>query len=1036
MSDPLFLTRLQLQQFRSFANLDVELDAAPGVLIVQGTNGLGKSSLFHGLEWVLTDQIEEFRLVDQQRAAASYLCRWSKPAQTATAVAMGFSDGQILRRELATPKTKTSKFSGPPNIAAYLKTDGWSAEIEDLRHYLLLTHFLSQSNLPRIPHRSDKDRFDILKDAAQSREPERIGKALHGANTTRPARAFKTLIDTLDDQAKMLDQLLDQESTAWSDAQVSGALEPAAAAALGRDIAALLQQASENGEPIGAATDVSPSALASALDAIKLGSEREALALTRAREVIAERSRLQIDVAETQEAEKAVQPRLSVLPEEENRARAALNQARDRLKVATDAATEAQTRLARLGELASTEADLAAVRLTEAARPSAKNLQARVEQAEAQIATINHRQQILDRLRADLAAISDDHERLMARQATVDELAAAGTRVDVQAETQQRLEHQHPSLLADLQAAQSAVQAHRAEIAAIETTFSTLSQAADAIAAAVSTIVVNLAGDACDCPVCATPFPTAEALRIRADAAADRLAPELTRQQVLLQEARKTYATALERHDALSAVAAEIAGVRTAIEAERSSLVDSQRRAADLGLVDIADLSALRPTLGHELNLVARRQTRRRRWLANLDQPGVAATQMQAAVRVRDTAVRDRNMDERSRADAVIRQNWLLSEVERLRLDLFGSIDPDKTKRDETALSIHEQASSRLRERDALQIEVARAGQAVALLSEEAATITARRTAVAERMTELRRQWVAQGEEWKALGMTEGPSPSATAEASVKERETRLARRRDILADAASRLQALRVGTVAWSRQGAHRTALDRIRRHVKGAATHTREQVRETAIAKRDEVKARKADATRTKAVAAQASVKIDEALNEFNADYIRPLAKLMNRINRSILCDPRIGIDFTVDKNAVGQRAVVGEQIPSDRGDVDPRLVHSEGQMAALGVSLLAAASLTFGWSRWKALVLDDPLQHNDAIHAAAFADFVGNLVDARGYQVLLSTHELAQAEFLRRKFRARGIPCTMVTLLGAGSEGVEETIDGPAAVRAASG
>ncbi len=97
----------------------------------------------------------------------------------------------------------------------------------------------------------------------------------------------------------------------------------------------------------------------------------------------------------------------------------------------------------------------------------------------------------------------------------------------------------------------------------------------------------------------------------------------------------------------------------------------------------------------------------------------------------------------------------------------------------------------------------------------------------------------------------------------------------------------------------------------------------------------------------------------------------------------------------------------------------------MAALAVSMLCAASLTFPWSRWKALVLDDPLQHNDSIHAAAFADLMGNLVTAEGYQILLSTHDVAQAEFLLRKFRSRRIPCTTLNLLGIGKDGVEWSV-----------
>lgn len=91
---------------------------------------------------------------------------------------------------------------------------------------------------------------------------------------------------------------------------------------------------------------------------------------------------------------------------------------------------------------------------------------------------------------------------------------------------------------------------------------------------------------------------------------------------------------------------------------------------------------------------------------------------------------------------------------------------------------------------------------------------------------------------------------------------------------------------------------------------------------------------------------------------------------------------------------------------------------------VPITSMKDFAYPWSRWRGLVLDDPLQHNDTIHAAAFADFVCNLVASRGYQVLLSTHDRAQAEFLRRKMTSRNLPCAVLNLLGTGQDGVEWT------------
>jgi wobble nucleotide-excising tRNase len=193
--------------------------------------------------------------------------------------------------------------------------------------------------------------------------------------------------------------------------------------------------------------------------------------------------------------------------------------------------------------------------------------------------------------------------------------------------------------------------------------------------------------------------------------------------------------------------------------------------------------------------------------------------------------------------------------------------------------------------------------------------------------------------------------------------------------------------------------------------------QLRTKLTQKKDELKG----TIEVKAIAKEASAEINAELAEFNSEYIKPLGNLMSKINQAILCDPRVGIDLHVKHKKVEQIAIKGDEVPKG-GKIDPILVHSEGQMAALAVSMLCAASLTFPWSRWKALILDDPLQHNDSIHVAAFSDLMANLISSEGYQVLISTHDVAQAEFLQRKFSSRRIPCKTLSLLGQGTNGVE--------------
>jgi hypothetical protein len=239
------------------------------------------------------------------------------------------------------------------------------------------------------------------------------------------------------------------------------------------------------------------------------------------------------------------------------------------------------------------------------------------------------------------------------------------------------------------------------------------------------------------------------------------------------------------------------------------------------------------------------------------------------------------------------------------------------------------------------------------------------------------------------------------------------------------RLGRLREGRAIWTRQVGHGRTVERLREFA-GAAPNVGREALRTQLAAIQTARLRKAEAImRAKSIAQTSYGEVTQAVEAFNRAYLMPLNKLMNKLNRAILSEPDIGLDLRVDKKTVQQKAIKSPDAPSHVSKLDPQLVHSEGQMAALAVSMLCAANLTFPWSRWPGLILDDPLQHNDVIHAAAFADMLCNLIRAKGYQVFLSTHDLAQAEFLRRKFSAASVPCTTVHLLGRGPSGIDTSI-----------
>jgi len=147
MSD-VYLTRIRLEQYRSFRHLDIRLADGPGVLVVQGSNGIGKSSLFDGLEWALTDKIDHFRGADGVKKVGSYLCRWRKGGSGPSSVTMNFSGDKSISRILSSREATESVTDGNiENISEFLKDETWTRNISGLSRCLLLTHFLGQSTV-------------------------------------------------------------------------------------------------------------------------------------------------------------------------------------------------------------------------------------------------------------------------------------------------------------------------------------------------------------------------------------------------------------------------------------------------------------------------------------------------------------------------------------------------------------------------------------------------------------------------------------------------------------------------------------------------------------------------------------------------------------------------------------------------------------------------------------------------------------------------------------------------------------------------
>ncbi len=99
----------------------------------------------------------------------------------------------------------------------------------------------------------------------------------------------------------------------------------------------------------------------------------------------------------------------------------------------------------------------------------------------------------------------------------------------------------------------------------------------------------------------------------------------------------------------------------------------------------------------------------------------------------------------------------------------------------------------------------------------------------------------------------------------------------------------------------------------------------------------------------------------------------------------------------------------------------VASEAQITDLQLTFLLAMANRYQWSPWRGLLLDDPTQHHDLVHAASVFDLLRDFMTTQKSQIILGTHDSVHANFFKRKCQNDNIPVSVWHLM-ADSNGVK--------------
>jgi hypothetical protein len=308
-------------------------------------------------------------------------------------------------------------------------------------------------------------------------------------------------------------------------------------------------------------------------------------------------------------------------------------------------------------------------------------------------------------------------------------------------------------------------------------------------------------------------------------------------------------------------------------------------------------------------------------------------------------------------------------------------------------------------------------GAVVQQLAADAAALGAANT----RLNDLVRRRQTMTNTWLALGM--GGEPDDARVEAQRFAATNRANQIGLLTERQRRTIS---GYRKWLQDEALRERRDRVAQRITDLGADSEVAVTATLageVASAQEGLRRAQEArSRMDAVVSEIQVQADA----YAEPVLQPLNKTIQRFGRALLTWSDATIIYRAEHYATRSELRPSAVRTDAEGrtsplEINPNLFFSERQLSALSVSALFAASTTFQWSRWRCLLMDDPLQHNDVIHASAFMDLVRQLVRCLDYQVIMSTHDSAEAAFLIRKCQSAKIPFIVHELLPPGNGGL---------------
>jgi DNA repair exonuclease SbcCD ATPase subunit len=1006
-----YLSQLSLSGFRTYgARTEITLPAAPSLTVIVGPNGLGKSTLFDAIEWGMTGALKRINNIDARQNDKL------RSIGVDPQVKLLFSDStEILR---AGSDAKVS-FNGTPaaqsNIDDWLIADATWADMNDIADCLHFTHFLGQSTKQLFVHQEGKVRWSRMAGPSGLQALWEMERKLGRRQTTIGFDDLKEKLnqhilqtsEELEKFKKIMDDMGLQRELARSDAAIS----PDEIEAGISEIQHLLHQyfKAEN--------------LVFEFKAGEIRLVQQQMLMEQVKDDLAKKL-MQLDEWPT-----LAQTFMTYSADIANHTKA-LALAKENATHAGELLQTAQASEASLRE----ERDAIQIqineRLTETSKlnqaVSQRNEVAKINEENLQIGTtleelrkgLTELSQIIEEKNVELNALKEQKKQYGALRASKRDLeeiqrnvATLQTR-QMQHQTAllqaNQLAESEPELIRKHDETKQELNALAQELLGLDQQWQQAKVSADTISQAVVQIAGALREEDCACPVCQSSFLEGE-LKALANASAALVNGQLSQIETLRQSKlprQNLLHLALEEIDRQQKAILEAhAAVRLA--AEQAQSLEQDLRAKPLltlfAVDQFADICKVR--------------------LAELNE-AIAAAEMEIAqtrdVTILESTIANLESDKNSVAQQSIAMTQkrdaatLRSAQLQATLAIFSEQELADMDQRLVALSVaNEQAQTSLLEKnksvDAALEASANQKAKHAMLEAEAAKYESSVLSIVKLHQGLQKRW-------QDLNYAGEPTPERVVEASRDQAEQQIR-----LHGLQLRHERLLEGQRRYSAQ----TSVQRIEKEKNQFLSKypgkSEQEVKDFLNNRIKEKRAAQDNLTQVRA-------KRDELVGAMrtNNTSIRdgittPLNKSVARFCNALMVDRNLKVNVDAIASATTAQALLSFQSEGSEAKKNLELYLSEGQLAAVSLCLLFGAATTYPWSRWKALLLDDPLHHNDTIHSAAFVDVIRNLIKHQGYQIVVSTHDMEQAGYFLRKCANAGIETQYWHLYGRSNDSV---------------